>query len=114
MSLSDSEASLRHLEAVATLAQRLHQRAIAVLEYRYDFLAFGSWRLVAGSRHRRIRLTWDGKESLLSSSTSAFQGSGSSPAWRGGESLHLESRDLATFYSAVEDAVVSGLNDGGA
>src|SRR6185295_2830118 len=55
----DAQDSLQHLDAMLTLGRDLATESIAVFEHRFDYLHFGSWVLVAGSRHRRVRLVWD-------------------------------------------------------
>jgi hypothetical protein len=57
--------------AVAELSGRLVARDIAVYEFTYSYLSFGSWTLVVGSRHRRLRFRFDGKEEHLEEASGA-------------------------------------------
>lgn len=77
----DSGFSAAFLEELATLANRLLEHDLAIYEVSYNYLAFGSWTLVAGSRHRRLRFEYDGKEDQLDVSESTFSDSQSQPQW---------------------------------
>ena len=110
----DSEEALQHLRRVVSLAERLRAYSIAVYAYQYNYLAFGSWSLVAGNRHRRVRLTWDGKEFLLSCAASEFRGSSAPASWKPLESKRLEGADAEEIARAAEDFAVRGLGDGAA
>ena len=57
----DDRAFLRHIEAFTEFAARLAAAPVAIFAHQFDDLHFGSWLVVAGSRHRRVRLTWDGR-----------------------------------------------------
>ena len=63
--LSDAEVSKNYFEHLARLSKELGDGGIAVYGHRYDALSFGSWVVDAGTRHRRVRVTYDGREGLL-------------------------------------------------
>jgi hypothetical protein len=50
----------------------------------------GSWWIVAGSRHQRVRITWDGREFELSCEYSRFMGSSAAPQWQEVEICRIE------------------------
>jgi hypothetical protein len=66
MKLDDSQSSADYFRSVASLAERLAQNRIAVYEHKFNYMAFGSWEIVAGRRRRTLRFTYDGKDSYLS------------------------------------------------
>ena len=66
---------------LAHLCGVLAKRNRSIYEIGYDLLAFGSWVIVVGTRHRRLRLTWDGKEHYLSIEVASFPSSGTVAVW---------------------------------
>ncbi len=62
-----------HYHRIAELSDRLSQKHFAIYEHQYRYLAFGSWQLVAGTRKRRFRFTWDGRERFLQVEVAAVQ-----------------------------------------
>ncbi len=78
----DGATNAAFLSALASLASRLLAKRIAIYRVEYDYSHFGSWTLVAGSRHKRVKLDWDGKESYLAVSTALFSDAQSPPAWK--------------------------------
>ena len=66
MSFEDNKHSTAYFQGVANLAERLSKSRLAIYEHRYDFMAFGSWEIVAGQRRRKYCFTFDGKNSCLS------------------------------------------------
>lgn len=85
--LSDAEVSTTHFEQLARVSKKLGDHGIALYSHRYDALSFGSWVVDAGTRHRRVRATYDGREGLLRFEKAAVDSSTSSIDWREGESL---------------------------
>jgi hypothetical protein len=78
---SDAEPTGAFLSELAGLATRLAAAQIAIYRIEYDALHFGSWTIVAGKRHRRVKVDWDGKESYLGVSTASFSDAQSRPEW---------------------------------
>jgi hypothetical protein len=76
------EYSAGFLQALGGLAGRLEGHDIAVYDVAYSYLSFGSWSLVAGSRHRRLKFDFDGKENHLSVAESDFSDSQSRADWQ--------------------------------
>jgi hypothetical protein len=64
--MDDSQSAIEHLRRLGTLATKLADRGIAIYEHDYTMLAFGSFRLELGTRHRRWGFSWDGKEGFIS------------------------------------------------
>jgi hypothetical protein len=69
-------------EALAGLAKSLAGNELAIYEASFDYLCFGSWSLVVGTSHRRLRFAFDGKEGWLEVFESEFQNQGSQSQWR--------------------------------
>lgn len=66
MKLDDSQSSAEFLKSVAALAGRLTKSRVAIYEHSFDYMAFGSWEIVAGRRKKMLRFTYDGRDSYLS------------------------------------------------
>ena len=82
MKLDGGAISPGHCKAFTEFAERLATTSIAIFEHHFDYLCFGSWVVVAGSRHRRVRLTWDGRESSLVCEAADFVGSSAPARWQ--------------------------------
>jgi hypothetical protein len=54
----------------------------AIYESQYHYMVFGSWTLIAGVRHRRLRFIYDGKEHNLSVAIAKFPDSQSASTWQ--------------------------------
>ena len=63
MSIDDSQSS--YFRRLADLAERLAKKKVAIYEHSFEYMAFGSWEIVAGRRERMLRFNYDGKESYL-------------------------------------------------
>lgn len=59
-------AAIDHLESVARILRELGNEAIELFEHHYHPQAFGSFELVVGRGHERLKFTWDGRDSILS------------------------------------------------
>jgi hypothetical protein len=77
----DAESSVRHFERVSALSVRLAVLGVAIYEHSWHSLVFGSWVLVAGSRHRRFRFCWDGREFFIDVSRSEHPSGGIRAQW---------------------------------
>jgi len=95
---NETESSIQHLNLVSEFSRQLAAHEIAIYHHRYDYLAFGSWVIVAGTRKRHVRLTWDGKESRLDAASCVLADSQSTADW-----TDFDSR---SFSRASQDAVL--------
>ena len=66
MKINDSQSSADYFKSVATLAEQLAGKKIAIYEHKFTYMAFGSWEIVTGRRSKMIHFTYDGKDSYLS------------------------------------------------
>src|SRR5439155_6479706 len=98
----DAASSTEHFQRFFALAQQLAGRGVAIYEHHWDFLAFGSWTIVAGSRHRRFEFSWDGREFSISVSQCEFSDSRSHPHWSAPKTQSLPNDDLAAPFQYVE------------
>lgn len=86
----DIESSVGQLETLTRIARLLAGSGLVVYRCRYDFLAFGSWVIEAGTSHRRLQLVRDGKERALRCATARLQNAGAVPEWEEHEVVPLD------------------------
>lgn len=70
-----------HFELLDGLNSSCAAKGITLFSHQYDHLAFGSWTLVAGRAHDRLRFSWDGKESRLEVEVSHFDAMNAPARW---------------------------------
>lgn len=63
--IDDSQSSATYFKELSKLAEDLKNNKISIYEHNLNYMAFGSWELVAGRRDKMIRFTYDGKDSYL-------------------------------------------------
>ena len=63
--IDDSESSAKHFRSLSEIDARLASKRIAIYEHSFHYLAFGSWDLVAGTREKMMRFSYEGKESYM-------------------------------------------------
>lgn len=80
--MNDSEESMKHFMMMHFLASDLAKKCIAVYEHEFAMLTFGSFTVIAGTRHKRWRFIWDGKDGVMTVSFVAVSDSRSAPEWR--------------------------------
>ena len=80
--MSDAAYSLMFVNALAGLATRLSVDGLAIYSVRYDYLAFGSWELVAGRRRSRVRVVWHAKDGILEVSAAHLANPTDEPQWQ--------------------------------
>jgi hypothetical protein len=81
----------RHLEQIAELERVLQAIGVTLYEHHYHYLIFGSFELVVGKPHRRMKIVWDGKESCLTVERSKFPNQGAHPEWKHEQLLRISS-----------------------
>lgn len=59
---NDTDSFIQHADSVLGMARRLAPFGVAIYKCEYLTLTFGSWLVVAGTRHRRLQFSWDGRE----------------------------------------------------
>ena len=98
----ETVSSVEHFQQVFALAQQLSGLGVAIYEHHWDFLTFGSWTIVAGSRHRRFEFCWDGREFSISVSQCEFSDSRSHQHWSAPKTQILPSDDPSAPFQYVE------------
>ena len=76
-----SNSSIEHSRFVADLAEFCSKCNFTIYKHNYDYTVFGSWIMVIGRPHHRVKFSWDGKESYLGVSESEFKNQNSVPEW---------------------------------
>jgi hypothetical protein len=99
--MNDSTAALQHLNTVALLATRLSAEGVTVFEHHFDYLAFGSWTIVAGRRKRMFEYSWDGRDGILGVSE-CIQHSSREQTWGKPELRRLADAEKGNPMSFVE------------
>ena len=97
--ISDAQSSVRHIEAVLAMAQRLSESDIAIYEHRWLALVFGSWTIVAGKRKERVRFSWDGRDGFLTVEQAAVPDSRHTVEW---EHVKTEGVDVRHYTEALD------------
>lgn len=103
--LSDAEVSTTYFDRLARLSRRLGDHGIAMYSHRYDALSFGSWVVDAGTRHRRVRATYDGREGALRFESAVVHSNASTIEWREGQTVAVPPGDV--WERATEEIVRS-------
>jgi hypothetical protein len=99
--LTDAQSSVKHIEAVLAMAQRLASLDIAIYEHSYNALVFGSWTIVAGKRKERVRFSWDGRDGFLTVEQAGFPDSRQHTNW---EHVKTEGVDVRNYTEALDAA----------
>jgi hypothetical protein len=73
--------SLQHLESLLRFARELQGEGIGLYEHSFDAQAFGSFIVVFGRPHERVRFVWDGRESTLEVLVGKFHNSSQPANW---------------------------------
>lgn len=79
--MSDAAESIRHFESLLGILKDLESHKIALYEHQYHPQAFGSFVLVLGHAHERVKFSWDGREFILSISFGTFKNKNAPAAW---------------------------------
>jgi hypothetical protein len=98
--VNDSDSALDHFDRMTRLANALAARGIAIYEHHYFMLGFGSFRLELGTRHKRWRFSWDGKEGFLDVSDVYAPREGEPAPLVAGRSIHFGLGDLNRSLSS--------------
>jgi hypothetical protein len=105
--MADTSYSLIIASAIADLATRLAVDGLAIYSLRYDYLAFGSWELVAGRRLTRVRIVWGGKDGVLETYAASLVKSMDPPQWQRVRELDFSKKrgNHAEIFGAAHVAI---------
>jgi hypothetical protein len=98
---TDADVSAEYFEELARLSRELREQRIAIYSHGYDYLAFGSWMIEAGTRHRRVQVTYDGKEGLLRSREAVVPSNNAIREWEDREESRVAA-PRAAFVRAAD------------
>ncbi len=93
---------------VAELVEALGSKGIALRRYDYDPAFFGTFQLEFSRGHTRARLTWDGRERVLSVERACVKNQSAPAAWQLLRELKQESSSLA--LAELESQALSALS----
>jgi hypothetical protein len=100
--MTDSRNSVAHFDRMQRVAACLEQRDIAIYEHSIDLLSFGSFVCHVGTRHRRWRFTWDGRDGALNVASATVSDSQDRPRWSDERVHNLGLRDSEAPYQFLE------------
>jgi len=95
---TDVESSIVFVHALNQFVIELASFGLALYETRFDALAFGSFILVVGHRKKRIKVIWEGKDSLLQLLVAKFPDSSAQPAWKNINHLTVEQAAYGVLF----------------
>ena len=111
MPLSDLDTCSRHFQALNALVTQLRVRGLSLYAHSYDYLTFGSWLIVSGTRHRRVRVAWDGKEGALRLAIWDSSGSRALAHWRTVKAPEVpRGSDEVTLMNTAADLIIAHYN----
>ena len=93
-----AHAGRSHIDEVRDLVHYLERQNIALFEHDYLMHVFGSFSLVIGTQHDRLKFSWDGREFFLDTSRGSFQSLGGDGVWN-----HLSNKRLANGVGLFEE-----------
>lgn len=99
----DSDMAIRHFESVLLLARNLASEGVSIYEHKFDPLFFGSWYLIAGTRHRRVKFFWDGRDECFTVEQASFSDGGSRGDWQRVTDHSVDTRRGADPFQYVQD-----------
>src|SRR5689334_602320 len=100
------QASFVGWEELREVVDLLRGQPVTLYECSYDYLAFGSWVVICGTAHRRIRIARDGKDTLVRFDTSTFARSGAKAHWEEVRSAPLGILNDNTLGEYIERLIV--------
>lgn len=69
------------MESLLRFTRELHGEGIGLYEHSFDAQHFGSFTVVFGRPHERVRFVWDGRENTLEVLIGKFPNSSQPAAW---------------------------------
>jgi hypothetical protein len=96
------------IHEVAKLVESLESTGVTLRRYDFDPAFFGSFQLEFARGHTRARLTWDGRERVLSLERATVQSQSDSASWQVLQESRQESS--AAALAALESQVLSALS----
>jgi hypothetical protein len=105
----DADTFIQHADAVLGMARRVSALGVAIYKHEYLTLAFGSWVLVAGTRHHRLQFTWDGRDFAFTISRASAGDSRQPLAWQHVRTVSLQkSEAIAEMERVLHESFATG------
>ena len=102
---SESATQREHFDLMREFSVFCSDHALLVFEHHFHWLVFGSWTIVVGTSHSRLRFTWDGKEGVLEVAEAVIGSQADRPAWDTPE--NLAARRSVEAFEAMKVRVAS-------
>jgi len=106
--MHDSPPPAAEIRQVASLVEALAVRGIWLRRYDFDIAFFGTFQLEFTMGHKRARITWDGRERVLSIERATVESQSNSASWHILQESRRESSGAA--LAEVESQVLSALS----
>jgi hypothetical protein len=107
----DANSFIQHTETVLGMARRLVPTGVAIYKHEHLTLTFGSWLVVAGTRHRRLQFSWDGRDGAFVISRSTAGDSREPLGWQHVRTIHLRCEDaMAEMERVLRETFASAAN----
>jgi hypothetical protein len=101
--MNDADEALKHLAKIVTIADAAARRDWALFQHDYLFLCFGSFTVEFGTRKKRRRYSWDGRDGFLDIQDSDFSDSRSPAKWKPIRNLKLPFDADQPYRTILED-----------
>jgi hypothetical protein len=93
-----SDSAICHLTWLLELQHRLSSVGAAILEHKYLLLLMGSFTLVVGTAHHRLKFEWDGREFFLDIAQCKCQSQSSPQQWSRVQNLRIAPPDRVQAF----------------
>lgn len=71
----------KHMETLVVFLGELSEKGVRLYEHHFDAQAFGSFGVVVGLPHRRLKFVWDGRDEILNVSVANGPNASGPMAW---------------------------------
>jgi hypothetical protein len=96
--------TIDRLELLVSCLKRCERLKVRLYEQHYYYESFGSWEIVIGRPHKRMRFIWDRKENQLITETSLYHNSKSWAEWEHyAETTIGELLELGQIFTIIEE-----------
>lgn len=100
----DGDITILHLEMIEWFAEKLIGINLAIYYHEYDQLCFGSWEIILGTRHNRMRIIYDGRDNNYSMHYCKVSDSGTIENWN--EYKNIIGTDENTAIEIILETII--------
>lgn len=72
---------INYLRSLVRILEDLAEEGIELFEHKYHPQVFGSFEVVVGRSHERLKFTWNGRDCILSVSFATVTNKNANPSW---------------------------------